>query len=240
MSVKYLTLSQPLRFFIICTIFQPGSTRILPILPPTISALHAPTPNLTFHNPHPNDLTIDQNIENVLASLAFDTQPQISQADFLGLVLAAGDRSPNLPRSSDITSFRKITLMFRAGEATPATPLSQRYFRISNRFPDHWEEWGLPDFYETPPWWLDDRWPFQWERVQSTMPISFADSLFKDAGYVGSYEAVHLNEIEGRPLQYCFQCGRPGVMRYNVVVGVYTGVVEEVNYHCGYRPPHGD
>ena len=74
------------------------------------------------------------------------------------------------------------------------------------------------------------------------MPISFADSLLKDAGYVGSYEAVYLNEIEGRPLQYCFQCGRRGVMQqqYNVVVEVYTGIVHEVTYSsCGYWPPHG-
>ena len=239
MKGRFSRLSHSLRFFILSSVFHQGSTRILSIWPHNVSALHVPSRDLTLHRPRPNDLTTDQNIGNLLASLAFQGEPQISQADFLGLTLTARDRSPDLPRSSDITAFRKITLVFRAGGTTPATPLSEQYFHISNRFPNHWEEWGLPNFYEVPPWWLDDRWPVQWDRVQSIMPISFADSLFKDAGYVGSYEAVFLNEIEGRPLQYCFRWGRQGAMQYRVVVEVHTGVVKEVNYRCGYWPPHG-
>ena len=238
MKVQYSTLSYSLQFFIVSSLFHQGSTRILPILPLNTSALHAPRLNYTLHRPHPNDLTTDQNIGNLLASLAFQAEAQISQADFLGFTLTAGDRSPDLPRARDITSFRKIDLIFRAGGTTPATPLSEQYFHIRNRFPNHWQEWGLPDFWEVPVWWLDDRWPVPWGRVQSIMPISFADSLLKDAGYVGSYEAVFLNEVEGRPLQYCFQCRRTGAMQYSAVVEVYTGVVQEVNYHCAFLPPH--
>ena len=233
MKVPYPTTSHYFRFFIVFSIFHQASTLTLPMLAQDISALHAPTLNDTLHNPFSNDLTTDQNIENLLASLAFHTQPQISQATFLGLILTAGDRSPDLSRSSDITTFRKITLMFGAGGTTPTTPAPQRYFRIRNRFPDRWEEWGPPDFFETPPWWLDHRQPVPWGQVQSMVPISFADSLLKDAGYAGSYEAVYLDYIEGRPLQYCFKGVWPGPPQYNAVVEVYTGLVEEVNYLCG-------
>ena len=224
------------RFFVVCVVLFVHSTssHLLHILPQTTPALSAQTQNHTRNFHHPNDLTADENIANLLRVLASHPRIQFSQAGFLGVVLTAGGRGGDRTPSADINAFRKISLHFRAGGITPATPLSHQYFAIRNSFPEQWEEWRQRDFFELPPFvWLEDRHPLHWAQVQRVMPIAFADSLLKDAGYAGSYEAVLLHEMERRPLQYCFQGMWPGPSVHNVVVELFTGIVEEVGYACG-------
>ncbi|KAL8951557.1 MAG: hypothetical protein Q9222_002467 [Ikaeria aurantiellina] len=206
------------------TALQPPSqnTRVIPSLIPK----YTPAFNTS------NDLTVDQNIANVLNSLAIDPQLEFNQAKFLGLAMTAGGRAPHRHRSPDPTDFRNIALFFKAGGVTPATPAAFTYFRIANIYPSYWDRWEDPEFYEHPPLiWLEDREEVHWPPVQALMPFARADGLLKQAGLRGAYEVVFLHRKEGKPLQWCFRGLFPWP-RGDFVVEVLGGEVKEVGYNC--------
>ncbi|KAI4242364.1 MAG: hypothetical protein L6R40_004093 [Gallowayella cf. fulva] len=211
------------------------SSRNLPILPfRTSGTVRIPHVNHSSNLTSNDDLTINTNVGDLLHVLASHSLPtQINQAKLLGLSVTAGTGAPR-PRSANIKDFRSIRTVFIAGGINHETPLQQQYFEIRNSFPDHWDRWGEAKFYELPPLiWLQDRRPLYWERIQSLMTIERADKLIKEAGYRQEYDLVMLNEMERRPLQYCFQGLWPGPDVRNVVVEVVTGLVKEVGYPCG-------
>ncbi|KAL8709504.1 MAG: hypothetical protein Q9220_005746 [cf. Caloplaca sp. 1 TL-2023] len=210
--------------------------RIIAIAPPSDNARVIPSLELNHTIPlNPsNDLTADQNIANVLIALAADAQLEFNQAKLLGVAMTAGGRAPHRHRSASLTDFRKLSLFFLAGGATPATaPTAFTYFKIENIFPSYWNRWEDPEFYEQPPLiWLENRQEVLWPSVQASMPFARADGLLKDAGFAGPYEVVFLHQMEGKPLQWCFRGLFPSPRVRDVAVEVLTGAVRELNYNC--------
>ncbi|KAL8803993.1 MAG: hypothetical protein Q9182_002865 [Xanthomendoza sp. 2 TL-2023] len=210
------------------------SSLILPNLPQTPPDLRVPPTHDSANLTTPKDLEIDQNIAKLLHTLSSQSLPiQFNQAKTLGISLTAGGSPPDFRRSSNIDDFRSIIVYFKAGGIQPDTPVSQQYFRVQNFFPNHWDQWGRPNFYAHPPlYWLQDRIPLIWRRVQKLMKVEQADRRLKEAGFRGEYDSVLLHETERGPLQYCFQGLWPGSSGRNVVVEVEMGTVREVRYSC--------
>ncbi|KAI4249981.1 MAG: hypothetical protein L6R42_008824 [Xanthoria sp. 1 TBL-2021] len=99
-------------------------------------------------------------------------------------------RRPRSVRSANINAHRSLTLAFRSGDYSPTLPHSLTYLRTRNTFPEHWDTWSAPNFYEqqqSPPLppliWLEGRHEIHWAEVQALLPVARADALLKAAGY---------------------------------------------------------
>lgn len=179
-------------FLLLSYRLHPTLTLALPIDPqsPTTNLLQlSPSHNLSASN----ELSVEQNVGNLLRYLATHEDRDLNQAKMLSVILRVDDIDPSLlTASDDIASFRKIDCIFRYGSVP-------RGFVVENRWPDHWDRWkapvtGIPH---------QRLLPVSWHTISTRMSVEWADVVLKRR-HRGRYRAVVLLQPAGRPLGWCF------------------------------------
>lgn len=174
--------------------FSQTSTTLLPIRPqnPPTSLLQ---PNLSHNLSASNDLTLQENVGNILRTLAAHHESAYHHARIVAVGLKVDDSDPpHLTLSDNVASFRYINCAFNYGD-----PSASQGFIVGNRWPNHWNEWKAPEpipFTHLP--------SFPWQAVTTQMSVEWADALLKLRGYGGRYGPVYLRHEPQRPLGWCF------------------------------------
>ncbi|KAL8923010.1 MAG: hypothetical protein Q9208_004822 [Pyrenodesmia sp. 3 TL-2023] len=189
-----------------------------------------------------NALTITQNIQALVNTLAADPSIEYSKSAMLQCDLAVefyehGDEPHDLYHSSNISRFRDIRCIFRYGGVSEDERHST--FSVQNRFPHDWDQWALPlPYIPTGRIFPGDIFlPFAWSEVATHMSVERADQLLKAAGhmpgegFVGSYDMVVLRKRTANDLAWCFEhvIGDypDGSAQHHYLVIVGTGRVEQ-------------
>ncbi|KAL8992123.1 MAG: hypothetical protein Q9169_007353 [Polycauliona sp. 2 TL-2023] len=168
----------------------------LPIGPQT------PTNSLTQPGPihnisASNDLTVEQNVQNLVRKLAGWRETRWTESRLLSITLTVDESDSLHPTlSANIAAFRKIKCLFWFGGQP--VPFS---FLADNQWPDHWDIWNSPRPAPRRPTLA----PVNWQRMFLRMSVEWADTLLKLRGYRGRYGAVVLLQVLGGRLGWCFK-----------------------------------
>lgn len=142
-----------------------------------------------------NDLTLQENVGNLLRTLAVYYESVYRHASIVAVGLKVDDTDlPHLTLSDNVASFRYINCAFNHGD-----PGALQSFIVRNRWPDRWDQWNAPEpipFTHLP--------SFQWQAVTTRMSVEWADALLKLRGFGGRYGPVYLRHEPQRPLGWCF------------------------------------
>ena len=188
---------------------------------------------------NPNDITIGQNVQNLVDTLTADPDISYRKSMMLTCYIAVdhGDHDPDhfhdYPLSSNIGDFRDIRCVFRYGG--PLADERRSLFEVQNQWPLHWDQWQPPGegFY-----FPSAVRPFSWRKAVRYMSAERANRLLKADEHRGPYALVSLGKTTAHPDgAWCFLnvqiSDSEGGGQRTYFVDVRTGRVEETRYCDG-------
>ncbi|KAL8836169.1 MAG: hypothetical protein Q9170_003022 [Blastenia crenularia] len=166
-----------------------------------------------------NEITLPENINNLLCWLATHSDIRYNRATLLEIHLNVDDQLIVPTHSNNIHDFRRIECIFRTGG--PRTP--RDHFTIVNQWPHHWDEWQPPE-HQTFPHVLQ---PIDFEQVRRRMSVDWAEYVLKSKSAEHRfYDTVSLFKLPETEVGWCFS----GVVR-EVGEGSGVSLLVEVDGH---------
>ncbi|KAL8850855.1 MAG: hypothetical protein Q9221_004167 [Calogaya cf. arnoldii] len=165
-----------------------------------------PTINPNISSPHPVSIvpSVAQVVTRLLHLLRAQRDIRLRQATLREVVVRLNEEDffdEPTRNSANIFDFRFLDCTFRyGGPSTGGEEPDWIAFQITNRWPQHWDQWDLtslePRLYTEED--IDDLRPFNFESANRRLSVEWADTLLKAHGFRGEYPEVQLRACMAR------------------------------------------